>query len=509
MVIYSRLLKTSGIGSVAFDDAESLQLTLTNSDNNTASMFTAKIPNQYGYHKTDFNIGDEVTIYADKNINPPTTAMFKGLVENITFADQGQVKNTITIAGRDYSSILQNATVEPTVFNDLDAGSIVASLVSEFCSGLTIGSVDIVSGFNVKHIGFNHTPVFDAITQMAGYSDYQFFVDAQKNVNFKPRGTIINNYTIGSANVISASFQNNNRKIANQIWVYGDRVLSAAPTETFTSDGAGSVITLAYKPHNIEVAASGTGIVKGTIFHLNSTPSSGTAYMVDYDTQTLIWISGTDLGNNIPGSLIVSTVRYDRSLPIIKLIQDDASVAEFGKFTKVINDRNIKDPRQAEDLARSQLYELAYPKEQGNIKLQGVALLMPNTQVPVYLPYHNISGNYNIFQVAYDFNKSNNLSESVMTINVGEKIPDVTDTLKQAILELRQLQTSDFTSTDILTRMQTSTGSIGNSTNFKIYTRGIGSSFVLGNPNNAVLGTNRLGSSGLGVFAVVSSGGIW
>ena len=89
----------------------------------------------------------------------------------------------------------------------------------------------------------------------------------------------------------------------------------------------------------------------------------------------IIWTSGTTIGNNIPGSLVVSTVNYDRSVPIVKFGDEEPSIATYGPRSKVITDKNIKDPRQATDLVLATLGEYAYPSKQGDIKIQGVAPL--------------------------------------------------------------------------------------------------------------------------------------
>lgn len=524
MVIYTSLKKVLGTGftlsfpvtfpvsflpdSILYDDIENINLTMTMSDNNSASSFVATVPNEYGKHKNDFSIGNEVEIYIDKDINPPTTKRFVGTIESIDFVDKNQVSNTMTLTGRDYTSLLQNVTIPPSVFNNLDAGSIAMSLINANCSGLTVGSV-ATTGYVVNHISYNHSPVYDGVMQLAGYVDYMFYVDTSKNVNFQPKGQIINSFTIGSDNVTTAKFFNTNMKMFNQVWVYGDRVLSTAPVETFTSDGIGSVMTLAYKPHNVEVRASGTTVGKGAIFNMNSSVTSGTNYMIDYDKQQIIWVSGASLGNNIPGSGTISTVYYDRSLPIIKYAQENNSVTLYGPFPKIIQDKNIKDPRQAVDIANATLQQSAYPKAQGNIKLQGIAPLMPNTQVPIYLPFHGVSGNYNIFQVNFTLNKVNNLKDEVMTIFVGDKIPDVSDTLKQAILDIRRLQVSDISSTDVITRLENFNETTNCKSHYYLYTQNItGSNMIIGHPLYSWIGSQYLWNGSL-AKTLIASGGVW
>jgi len=471
---------------ILFDDTPDANITKVTSENNSTSTFNATFNNVNGQHNTDFEIGDEVKIYIDKDINPPTTLRLTGTIDDIDVSDMGQVKNNLVLIGRDYTSYLQNATVEPSVYTNLDSGSIAQAIVSEFCSGLSIGSIGL-TGYTVQRVAFNHTPVYDALKQLADYTDSLFYVDEYKNVHFRSKSETASTTTLGSANVVSAKFTNSNMKMYNKVWVYGDRVLSTAPIISSTSNGAGSVITLDFKPFNIEVIKSGTGpVVKGAVFNQSTTPPSGTVYLVDYDGPSVIWVSGTDLGNNIPASGIISTVKYDRSLPIVKYIEELDSIELYGPSVKVIQDKNIKDPRTAVNIANAEISQNAYPKEQGTIKLQGIEPLNAGVTIPVYLPFHNVSGTYNIFQIDYKLNKINNLSEQIMTLKVGEKIPDITDKIKQNILDIKKIQAGDIDPTDIITRLLAFTGSAGFKVNsWSASTAPIGSDWYLGTPASA------------------------
>lgn len=477
------IITTSVEVLTAYNDIKDINLTEVNSDDNSASNFKASVPNQNGQHLLDFNLGDEIKIFVDKDINPPTTLKFTGTIENTDVQDENQVKNTLTLTGRDYTSVLQNTTVAPSVYTNLDSGSIVRAIIAEFCPEITTINVQD-SGFIVDRVSFNHPPVYDAIKQLADYTNFSFKVDTTKDLNWGPKGTSLYTTILGSANVTTAKFTNTNRKLFNQIWVYGDRVLSTAPIINPVSDGIGSVVALAFKPYNVEVIKSGTGPVeKGAVFNQNTTPPSGTVYLIDYDGPNIIWVSGTGLGNNIPISGTTSSIKYDRSLPIVKYADDTNSVELYGPSARIINDKNIKDPRTAVDIAQSQLTQLAYPKEQGTLTLQGINPISAGQSTNIYLPYHGISGAYNVFQIDYRLNPVNNFKDEVMYIKVGEKVPDITDTVKQTILDIRKIQAGDIDPTDIITRIQAVTGSVGTKVkSWFVRTASIGSDWYLGSP---------------------------
>ena len=64
---------------------------------------------------------------------------------------------------------------------------------------------------------------------------------------------------------------------------------------------------------------AGEGIVQaGGIFEIG--PSSGTDYLINFDAQQLIFVSGEEIGySSIPGDGELVTANYDRNRPIVKL----------------------------------------------------------------------------------------------------------------------------------------------------------------------------------------------
>jgi hypothetical protein len=307
---------------------------------------------------------------------------------------------------------------------------------------------------------------------------------------FQPIGTANANFSIGSHNITSSRFRQTTDDMANEIYVYGDRILTAAPYIQKTSDGAGSTIQLAWKPENTQVTNSGTNIVKGGIYRASSPPSSGTVYVVDYENAKVIWVSGPGLGNNIPGSLTISRVDYDRSVPIVKYGKDDTSANTYGTKSKVIINKAIKDPRMAMNTVITELGNYASPRIQGQVTVQGVSYALPGQFVNVNLPNEGVSNkNYQILEVNYDFNPFSRHDEKVLSLKLNHKLLDVSDTIKQLIIELRKMQGGEMSETDIITRLSPATGSFGLASSYYSTYRYIGSAFILGHSINGILGS--------------------
>ncbi len=450
-------------------------------DVNASSTFKASINNYTGRSTGSYSIGDEVKIFVDK-FNPPQTQIFLGILEDINL-DGKEETERLTLMGRDYSARLMDRTVEPEVYSNIPAGSIVNDIITKYTDDIT--TTNVVSGLNVERLSFNQLPVFDAIRELAQLNNFMFYVDNDKDLHFKEKASKQSGFTFGSGGtpIINSSFKDKRNTVYNEVWVYGDRYLDGF-TETFTGV-AGSNYILGYKPHNTIVVNSGTVpeiIQPGGIFQMTFSAGSQFKYLVNFDDKRIIFTSGTLAGDNryIGSDLIIN---YMRDLPIVKFGDNDSSIDRYGKRVKVIQDKSIKDPLTAESILLTELEEFSDPQKEGKIKVSSIANVNVGDTCVVNIPYYNINNvTYDIIEANYDITKRNLLADEILSIKVNKKIPDITDTLKSILLEQKRLASQDFQDTDLLTRYKFSPGSIGIRTSgIEVSTRTLGSSFILGN----------------------------
>lgn len=243
MVIYDKIT----ISGIQFLQSTDMKVISTMSENNSSSTCSVTCKNYFGSNKDVAIPGDEIMIYAEKDVNPPTKKIFTGQVTSMAYGEQSN-KGTIVIEGRDYYGVLQDATIPPIVYRNLDAGSIVKHLVDTNTSGLNTGSINVATGNLIDYKRYNHLHVADAIKELGEETGYYSYVNTEKYVMFEPKNTVTAGFTIGSHNTLQSNFKTTTDDMSNEVYVYGDRVLTAAPTITQTSDGAGSTIQLAFKP---------------------------------------------------------------------------------------------------------------------------------------------------------------------------------------------------------------------------------------------------------------------
>ncbi|MCK5624944.1 hypothetical protein KAI04_03830 [Candidatus Pacearchaeota archaeon] len=502
MVIYSKLT----IGGSTVSDTFNTEVKKIVGDANSSSTFTTTIDNFAGKNASTYTIGDEVQIFADKDVNPPTTNIFTGILENQRFPSRALKEETI-LQGRDYSARLMDRTVEPEVYTNLPAGSIVKDIINKYTDDITVNNVED-SNTTIERIAFNHTPVFDAVKKLSDLANFTFYVDNDKDLNFKNKSATSSGKTFDNTNVMRANFRERRDTVFNEVWVYGDRYLDSFKEE-FTGDGTGSVFTLTHKPHNsiIDIGSPITEATRqvGGVFGMSAVPASGTDYLVDFFDKQIIFTSGTTLGySSIPENNAMITVDYQRSLPIVKVGRNQESINKYGKRVKKITDKEIKDPETAVKRLTRELDDTPIPIKQGTLNIKGVVDVIPSQTAFVNLPNQNVvSQTYDIISANYNFNKKNNLKEEVLIVDVNKKIDDLADTIKSLINDVKTIQSQDVDTADIITRFEIAAGSIGiRPSGITVSTRGLGSSFILGKGYHGVAGPTFGGILG----SVVASG---
>ncbi len=455
--------------------------------------------------------------------NDTSTKLFTGIVEDIKFLGKG-MNEKLTLKGRDYTARLMDSTVEPEVYNNVEISLIVKDIIDKYVNDITYNNVDVTTR-TLDHITFNQVPVYDALRQLAEFANFYFYIDVNKDLNFKERDTVSSGVILNNTNVTKSDFKETDKELFNKVWVYGDRILTGIH-EDFTTLGpasTGSEFGVSYRPHNTAVAVNGS-VYQGGVFEMTvGAPLSGTQYLVDFDGKNIVFVSGTQAGDNVPLSGNDIDVDYNRSTPIIKYGEDRASISQYGPHTKVIQDKSIITPQAATDVLVSVLSNFAKPLTQGRFVLHNLVNLVAGNTIVVDMPFQDINNEaFTILQSRYVFTKSTNLSDQVLEVKVSKKIKNFLDTIKELMLALRKLQSDSFETADVISRLEFGTGSFGvRVKDWEVRTRTLGSSFILGTPNSnpggegygGILGSvlasgiNFLGDSRTG-FTIQQSGGI-
>ena len=123
---------------------EKVAVTKVISDYNATSKFLARFNNYNGDYSDTFSLNEDVLIKADIDTNPPTTKIFRGIIEDINYSGESH-EEMIEISGRDYGAALMDIIVSPRIFKNTEASEIIKSLMRQNMngSGITFNNVDV------------------------------------------------------------------------------------------------------------------------------------------------------------------------------------------------------------------------------------------------------------------------------------------------------------------------------------------------------------------------------
>lgn len=475
MTIYQK----TTIGGTTYNDLRNIKVTSKTGESNAASTFTATVDNQDGLYANTFSVGQEIQVFADLDTNPATTNIFTGILEDIQFRGTGAsgIKGErLLLRGRDFSARLQDATVQPVIYQNQEASVIVKDIITNNVSDITTTNVN-VSSTTVKFLQFTQKNVFDALKELAELAGFIFYVDVDKDLHFEEKATVSTGTTLNNTNVIKTNFKESRKQMANQVWVYGSRQ-EHGRQDSFTGDGAGSAFVLGVLGHTPTVQVDSV-VQVGGVFGQDF--SSGVDYLFDQPNKTIAFVSGGSIGySSIPANNAAIVVDYFFTTPIAKVAKDDASIVAYGPKDSVIVDENITDPSLAKDKAVDELTRRKNPVTQGSLEVNGLPTLIAGQTVVVDMPDEDQSSKtYEILEVEWNFDPKRMFSNNVIKVKIAQKLSDMIDTIKQLIQDVKALQTGDIETADILTRIILSTGSIGLRVNsYYVRTRTLGDSYI-------------------------------
>ena len=493
------------IDGTDYDKAEEIKVNKVVSTYNSTSTFSIRLKNYNGQYSSTFNLNNDVVIKADLDTNPATTSIFRGIIENINFRGQEQ-SEYIVIDGRDYGAVLQDIICSPRIFKNTEAGEIIKSLMRQnaYDTGITFVNVDTTIT-TIDRITFNGVSLYDAFQKVAEVAGYYFYIDEDKDLNFKPKDDVSSGETFNNTNITYSSFETSDNDIFNEVKILGGRQQTFAQEEFITgTDNTGSVYTLSAKPYNAKVQLSGatnTLYQPGGIIFIDDPATDTSKYLVDFSNQEIVLTSGTTAGDNtVPaGSIII--VDYFRSTPLIKTLKDNTSIAAYGLKKKEITDKNIIDLDEAIDVATTFIADHKDPIVEGDLSIRNIINITPGKTCVIDIPFHNQNTEtYSIISASYIINPQSSLRDEVLSIVVNKKVSNFIDIFKQHELRLRSLEVSEVESS--ITNVELYTGSIGISGTATIIQRNIGSAFYFGvtghnilNSPSSLLGDMRLGST--------------
>jgi hypothetical protein len=459
-----------------------------------ATTIQIRLENTRGAKTTTFKVGDEIIVYCDEN-NPPTTVIFKGQVTSRTFFTENN-RDYIQVLGMDYTLELKNSYVQVEVYNNDTISDIVTDLVTKY-TNLTTTNVQTLTKTLNRQV-FKEKTILEALKELARLGDCDFYVDYDKDVHFFNKESVSSGITFDNKNTTYANFEEVDNNLVNSCRVRGGTYL-VGQREDFTCSGTGSVYTLNYKPKNTRVTLGSIdgATQNGGVYEMVTIPPSGTDYLVSYNDKKIVFVSGTECGDNIPASGTNIFVQYDRQRPIITYKTDPDSISQYGVYHQTITEPAISDPSQAKELVKEIVRENSLPKYIGTIRPNSIINISSGQTAEFVFDNQNVNITLIILDIRWNITKQNLKTGNILELKVGERIKDLISQIADMQTRLRQLEVADAEDYENYTRLFGTTGSVGLRMNYYIKTRDISGLTMFWNSlSQGTWGTHKWGTTG-------------
>jgi hypothetical protein len=296
--------------------------------------------------------------------------LFGGFISRVEPVEIGKGDLIVyRVEATDYTYILINKNAQK-VYTSQTLNAIVTDLISTYVDsgyGLTTTGVD--TGPTIDTVSFNHIPLRKAFEKLAKITGYEWWVDYQKDINFKPKKAASAPETItdSSNNHMSLSIDADLSQVRNSIVVKGGKEeTSAFFSQTIEADGVAREWILREKPTQVQHIKENT--VAQNFGEDPTDEETGNDYMFNKAEKYVRVVvadptptAGTDI-----------EVSYKYEVPVIVLLQDATSIGAIkaleggdGIHEYTIFESSIKSKAEARQRALKELAEYADPLVNG------------------------------------------------------------------------------------------------------------------------------------------------
>jgi len=204
--------------------ADIVDISVKSSITEAVSNFSLTLSNHgtfVGKYTNVFTEGDDIQIWF--GYGSTYYKKFRGQIEKQDYSYKKA--HTIKLSGRDYGNELLKKHANAT-YENMDPADIITDaqtgLMPVYISGMTTNNVADV-GTTMTGITFKNQKVFNAIKQLAKASNFHFFIDSDKDLNFfeknsKQSTTVA---AVAGVNVSGINIGKNIKEVKNKIIVYG------------------------------------------------------------------------------------------------------------------------------------------------------------------------------------------------------------------------------------------------------------------------------------------------
>jgi len=327
--------------------------------------------------------------------------LFGGLILKIKNITDDFANVNFEIECIDYTRLL-DAKLIAKDYQDMTVNDIIADINTNFLTGFTINNVNCQTV--IEYISFRYHTVSQAIKMLADATQFNWWIDYDKDIHFIANGvdmapTDITD-TNGTYEKDSLIIRNDNTQLRNVVFVRGGEYLGDTFTANYISDGTQNVFPLTYRYE----AADFKVTVTGTDQEVGQEP---TEVPEQYD---LLWNDEARLirfhrASRLPSNGSAIKVAGRRFLPVIAKVKDSGAIVDTqsveggsGEHEYIIIDKSIISKEAARQRANAELLAYASSLVEGEFVTQ-TAGFEAGQQVKINSTQLNVNQNFIVSKV--------------------------------------------------------------------------------------------------------------
>jgi len=223
----------SGV-EVPQDDIEKITVNLAL--NERIDTFRITINNEDDLHTSDYNEGNVVEIWIDRN-NPPMTKVFKGIIEKKTVNVDAAGKDFLELEGSDYSVVFLNRYVVES-YRDKEISLIVKDLIEKFAPSITTSHVDATT-VTLQDIRFPYWKLSECLELLAKLAGlWSYYVDSLLDLHFFAPTSQDSGLTITVNDLAELEYADDITPVKNAVYVLGGVDLTVDQEKTGVAGGS-------------------------------------------------------------------------------------------------------------------------------------------------------------------------------------------------------------------------------------------------------------------------------
>jgi len=293
----------------------------------------------------------------------------------------------------DYSERMKHRIVLENYANQY-AGDIIKDIIANYMP--EFGIVNIAKGELISYIAFNYATVEKCISQLAELTNYDWYVDYDKDIHFFSSETYTAPYELTDDSATSGRYKDleisiDISQVRNYVYIHGGYYLSLPYTQSIVADGEQSDFNLTYSPY-APVSAKVNSVTKTV--GIENVNVSGFDFVVNFNEKTL---RNLDFAKLSLGAVLEIT--YKREIRILVPRYNQVSIDQMkaidgvgdGIREHIINDDTIQTKLAAVKRAKAELTAFAFPYVAGSFTTdqkgykagQQLTINIPSRQIDV------------------------------------------------------------------------------------------------------------------------------